>query len=66
MSGANHPTPEKEICAWSRDEDGNDDTECGQTWSLNDGTPTDNGMKFCPYCGRQIVWTDYVEETDDG
>ena len=27
---------------------------CGKEWYLNDGTPKDNGMKFCPNCGAKM------------
>lgn len=56
-----HPT----VCGWQRDEDGNDHTDCGGTWCLDDGTPPENDMKFCPYCGKLIGWCDYVPEEED-
>ena len=27
---------------------------CGEPWTLIDGTPWDNGMKFCPNCGAEM------------
>lgn len=27
---------------------------CGESWSLIDGTPADNGMDFCPHCGAKM------------
>ena len=27
---------------------------CGEPWTLIDGTPWDNGMKFCPNCGADM------------
>ena len=44
------------ICTWKYD-DSNDywETSCGNTFVLLDGTPNDNNMKFCCYCGGQIV-----------
>jgi hypothetical protein len=30
-------------------------TGCGKSWMLNDGTPTENGMRYCPFCGREIA-----------
>lgn len=27
---------------------------CGQAWELTNGTPNDNGMRFCPFCGGAI------------
>ncbi len=51
-------------CSWQRDEDGNDNTACGGTWCLNDGTPAENGMKFCPYCGKSIEWYDFCGDEE--
>ena len=31
------------------------DTECGGAFTLNSGTPADNSMVFCPYCGEKIA-----------
>ena len=30
-------------------------TACGQEWMLNDGTPEQNGMRFCHSCGKTLV-----------
>ena len=30
-------------------------SECGQEWCLNDGTPEENGMNYCPHCGAKNV-----------
>jgi hypothetical protein len=38
-------------CHWTEDE-GMWATSCGNAFMLNDGTPTDNNMKFCCYCGK--------------
>ncbi len=27
---------------------------CKIYWQLNDGTPQENGVKFCPGCGQEI------------
>ena len=29
-------------------------SECDKPWTLVDGTPQENGMKFCPNCGTQM------------
>ncbi len=44
-----------EACEWNSDEDGNWWTACDNGWCLNDGTPEENGMKFCPFCGRGLT-----------
>ena len=44
-------------CKWTPDE--NDinniyDTECGERFEITEGTPKENHMKYCPYCGKQL------------
>ena len=43
-------------CEWIRDPD--DDsfwtTGCGDMFVLNEGTPTENGFLYCPYCGKPL------------
>jgi len=29
-------------------------SSCGALWCFDDGTPADNGCKFCHSCGRKI------------
>lgn len=41
-------------CRWTYDEDGNWETDCGQVFVLEDGTPSDNLMRFCCYCGSAL------------
>lgn len=33
------------------------DTECGKNhiFAFEDGVPSKNEFKFCPYCGRKLV-----------
>jgi hypothetical protein len=62
---SNHVPVDDSVCGWQRSEDGQDDTDCGGTWELNDGTPAQHGMKFCPYCGRPLQWHD-VEPEEPG
>lgn len=44
-----------EECLWAYDEwhDGWE-TGCGEAFCITDGKPTDNLMRFCPYCGRVL------------
>ena len=46
-------------CIWQQDDTGDDSStyfaDCGGNFSLNEGTPADNRMKFCCYCGGEIV-----------
>ena len=42
-------------CRWTMDDfDGSWDTECQEKFVLNDGTPHENGMRWCPYCGGRL------------
>ena len=42
-------------CDWSNDEDhGKWDTSCGQAFYFIDDGPTENGFRFCPYCGGTL------------
>ena len=45
----------REECVWKQDEDGVWETGCHNMFVLNDGTPKDNDMKYCPYCGKIVV-----------
>ena len=29
-------------------------SQCGEPWTLIDGTPEENNMKFCPNCGADM------------
>ena len=42
-------------CAWTEDEDGNWETACGRMFVLVEGTPSDNSMAFCCYCGKSLA-----------
>lgn len=49
-------------CIWTFDPDGYCwDTDCKQTFIIEDGTPEENRMRFCCFCGgelKQEVLTD--------
>ena len=43
-------------CTWEYDDD--DDywgTSCGDAFCITDGTPAENKMHYCPYCGKKLV-----------
>ena len=45
----------KRVCHWNEDGDGSFyATDCGRAFSLNDGTPEQNDIKFCCYCGLPL------------
>lgn len=42
-------------CEWIQDEwDNSYDTSCGNKYEIIDGTPEDNGMNYCTYCGGKL------------
>jgi len=42
-------------CTWTHDDDeGSWDAECGERWSITEGTPEENNFRFCPGCGRTV------------
>jgi len=48
-------------CTWTQDIDGNWETSCDEVYCIADGTPAENRMKFCTYCGAPIVEKVYEE-----
>jgi hypothetical protein len=52
------PADARDACEWKQDEHsewGEWNTSCGNAFCLEEGTPPDNGMKFCCYCGAAIA-----------
>ena len=42
-------------CLWTNDPDDDSwDTECGEKFVFNEGTPIENDFHFCPYCGNHL------------
>ena len=54
-------------CNWNQydDEYGSYETDCGHGYVINEGSPTENGMKFCPFCGRTLLGHPFEWETDN-
>ena len=53
------PSEEHKKGKWIEQEDGwggyyYDCSVCKESWTTIDGTPFDNGMKFCPNCGAEM------------
>ena len=45
----------KKECEWEYDKETDSyDTDCENKFSIIEGTPKDNEMIFCPYCGAKI------------
>jgi hypothetical protein len=47
----------KGSCTWNyEDSDYNLwHSECGEDWTFEEGGPTDNTMRYCPFCGQKLV-----------
>jgi hypothetical protein len=43
-----------ETCNWIENDDGFWVTGCGHFFVLDEGTPSDNQMHWCPYCGKSL------------
>jgi hypothetical protein len=59
--------PESETCCtWHQDGDSDSGvyaTSCRRFFDLTDGTPEDNKMSWCCYCGKRLVQELIAEET---
>ena len=54
--GRSDSTAELAACEWNNfDEDETWWTSCGEGFNLESGGPSDNGMNYCPYCGKPLV-----------
>jgi hypothetical protein len=43
-------------CHWVHDDaDSEFETQCGQRFTLNEGTPEENKLEFCPFCGGSLT-----------
>jgi len=47
----------KHVCKWECSEKAEEiwETDCKNRFVFIDGTPKENGFRFCPYCGEEIV-----------
>jgi hypothetical protein len=55
-----------ETCLWNQDEEGDMyETSCGKAFVINDGSPAENDMRFCCYCGAALEAKPYVWPSDD-
>jgi len=51
-------------CIWSEEEDAWM-TSCDKAFSIVEGTPSDNGMKYCCYCGKNILESPIMGDMED-
>lgn len=51
-------------CYWSQEDADSDlwNTSCRRAFVLNDGTPTENRMHYCCFCGKPLESVLYVED----
>lgn len=53
-------------CIWQQEGECSDgwDTSCKRAFRIDDGTPAENGMKFCCFCGNPIEESQWNEARD--
>ena len=54
-------------CEWELNEEGDYETDCGHSFTLNDGTLVENSMKFCCFCGkptREVLFKENFEDEE--
>lgn len=44
-------------CKWTSGEDGPNETECGHAFEFTNDGISENGFKYCPFCGGHIKVT---------
>ena len=55
----------EQYCHWLQQDEENSEVwlACDdKLFCLNSGTPSENGMLFCPYCGKNLVEIKYEEQ----
>lgn len=57
---------EKGVCEWTEDSCEVWETSCGGTYYIIEGTPTDNNMRYCPFCGCELVHLTRQERSKKG
>src|SRR6266487_3391119 len=56
------------VCEWKQadDEESNNwESSCGDIFFFEDGTPEENGIKFCPFCSHRVSQKLYESEPED-
>lgn len=55
LSRVVQPPVSGSACVWAQSYDSDSwDTGCGNAFTINDGTPKENQMAFCCFCGRKL------------
>lgn len=52
----------KKACEWRQDDDGSWDTDCENKFCIEEGTPEENGMRFCCYCGKKLMMPNAIAQ----
>ena len=52
-------------CVWSEEYEGPWESACGHAFSIIEGGPAENGMKFCCFCGTPINAISYDEGAEN-
>ena len=57
---------EPHSCVWAQADSDTDlwETSCCRSFCLNEGTPTENHMTWCCYCGKPLEEHPWVDEED--
>lgn len=62
-SGSTSRSTDGLACGWTEESEGIAwATGCGHLFDVNDGTPKQNGMNYCCFCGRSLIQTPYTDE----
>ena len=59
-----HPS-RSERCKWTEDDEGTWETSCGEAFEFFYCGPVENGMRYCPYCGKPLEVVAREDETDE-
>ena len=43
------------VCTWTEDANGIWHTDCGEAFEIHAGSPGQNGLRFCCFCGRKLA-----------
>ena len=60
-----HEEQAEQYCYWLQQDEENSEVwlACDdKLFCLTNGTPSENGMMFCPYCGKNLVEITYEEQ----
>ena len=52
-------------CTWNQNEDGAWETGCDNCFEITNGTPRENSMAYCTYCGKPLLEIGFTEPVDD-